>query len=145
MVPNTVCWALCFPLDTHCRFIFAVPFYRTSLPSSYTLLHYSAVWSGQCDAYCTLAVLTGWWWSSCQLHNNCQSRLYWSHHLFNQCLIASYTLQCHQHYQHSGMQTAMGAAVLSWRPSELVGCMCLLWSTWHRTFTYIHLRCHLSY
>jgi len=82
--------------------IFAVPLYRTSLPSSYTLLHYSAVWSERCDAYSTVAVPTGWWWGSSQLHHHCQSRPYWSHHLFNQCPIVSCTLQCHQHYQHSG-------------------------------------------
>ena len=77
--------------------------YRSPLPSSDSLLHCSAVWSGQCDPHSAVAAPTVWWWGSSQLHYHCQSRPQSSHHQWNKC-SSHCTLQCDTHCQYCGHQ-----------------------------------------
>ena len=61
--------------------LYAVSFLcRFTLSSTDSLLHCSAIWSGQCDPHSAVAAPTVSWWGSSQLHHHCQSRPQSSHH-----------------------------------------------------------------
>ena len=77
--------------------------HRSPISSPDSLLHCSAVWSGQCDPHSAVAAPTVWWWGSSQLHHHCQSRPQSSHHQWN--MWSSHcTLQCYTHCQYCGHQ-----------------------------------------
>ena len=83
-------------------------FYNSSFLSSFTfpdsLLHCSAVWSGQCDPHRAVAAPTVWWWGSSQLHHHCQSRCWYIHHQWDKHHGCCCTLQRDTHCQYCGLQ-----------------------------------------
>ena len=103
-------WQLVHAYLINCRYLILwfintlnFSLHRSSLPSPYSLLHCSAVWSRQCDPHSAVAAPTVWWWGSSQLHHHCQSRPQSSHHQWNKC-SSHCTLQCDTHCQYCGHQ-----------------------------------------
>ena len=62
-------------------FLFSIVSFANSSPLSSpdSLLHWSGVWSGQCDPHSAVGASTVWWRGSSQLHHHCQSRCWYSH------------------------------------------------------------------